>query len=75
LHLAFEPSQRIFNGFAILKTNFRQTVHPPSGCNRLSIITYFRGYGDVSTVLRTIRKEVLSGERRADLRGLLRYEA
>jgi len=50
LYLSLEPSQRVFNGLAILNSNLSQSIHPPSGCNRLPIITYFGGYGDVSIV-------------------------
>jgi hypothetical protein len=48
LDLSLEASQRIFDGLAILNPNLSHSIHPPSGCNRLSIITYFGGYGDVS---------------------------
>ena len=51
LDLSLEPSQRIFDGLAILNPNLCQSIHPPSGCNRVPIITYFRGYGDLSLVL------------------------
>lgn len=50
LDLSFEAPQRIFDGLAILNSNFRHSIHPQSGCDRLSIITYFGGYGDVSIV-------------------------
>ena len=50
LYLSLEPSQCVFDGLAILNSNLSQTIHPPSGCNRFSIITYFGGYGDVSIV-------------------------
>jgi hypothetical protein len=50
LYLSLESSQRVFNGLAVLNSNLSQSIHPPSGCNRLPIITYFGGYGDVSIV-------------------------
>jgi len=61
LNLSFKATQRIFDGLAILKSNLGQSVHPPSGCNRISIITYFDGYGDVSIVLRAGRQAILPG--------------
>jgi hypothetical protein len=51
LDLPLETAQRIFNGLAVLNSNLGHSVHPPSGCNRFSIITYFGGYGDVPIVL------------------------
>ena len=50
LDLSFEAPQGIFNRFAVLNPNLRQSVHPQSGCDRISIITYFGAYGDVSLV-------------------------
>jgi hypothetical protein len=61
LNLSFKATQRIFDGLAILKSNLGHSVHPPSGCNRISIITYFDGYGDVSIVLGTGRQTILPG--------------
>jgi hypothetical protein len=60
LNLTLEAPQRILDGLAILNSNLSQSVHPPSGCNRFSIITYFRAYDDVSTVFCTGRQAVLS---------------
>ena len=71
LDLSLEAPQSVFNGFAVLNSNFRQSVHPQSGCDRPSIITYFGGYGDVSIVLRAGREAVLSREGREDLRRML----
>jgi hypothetical protein len=31
LNLTFEPSQRVLDGFAILYSNFRHSLHPHSG--------------------------------------------
>jgi hypothetical protein len=55
-----------------LKSNLSHSIHPPSGCNRLSIITYFGAYGDVPTVFYAAQQKVLPGERPADLCRVLR---
>ena len=75
LNLALEAPQRILDGLAILKSNFRHSIHPPSGCNRIPIITYFDAYGDVSLVFGPIRQALLSCEGHAYLYCLLRFEA
>ena len=63
LDFSFETPQSVFDGFTILNSNFRQLVHPQSGCNRPTIITYFDGYGDVSIVFGARRKTLLPGKR------------
>jgi hypothetical protein len=30
LHLPLEPPQRVFEGFTLLKSNFRHGLHPPT---------------------------------------------
>ena len=50
LNPSFESPQRVFDGLSILNPNLSQSIHPPSGCNRPSIITYFGGYGHLSTL-------------------------
>ena len=74
LDLSLETAQSIFDRFTILNSNFRQSIHPQSGCDRLVIITYFDGHGDLSIMLRARWKTVLSSERREDLRRMLRHE-
>ena len=71
LDLSFETPQSVFNRFAVLNPNFRQSLHPQSGCDRPSIITYFGGYGDVSIVFGAGRKAILSGKGCKDLHRML----
>jgi hypothetical protein len=72
LYLSLEPSQCVFDGLAILNSNLSQPIHPPSGCNRFSIITYFGGYGDVSIVYYRSSETLLSSEGDAYLFSMLR---
>ena len=74
LDLSLETAQSIFDRFTILNSNFRQSIHPQSGCDRLVIITYFDGHGDLSLMLGACRKTLLSCERREDLRRMLRHK-
>ena len=61
LYFSLESSQRVFDRLAILNSNLSQSIHPPSGCTRFSIITYFGGYGDVSVVYYRSSETLLSG--------------
>ena len=74
LDLSLETPQGIFDRLTILNSNFRQSIHPHSGCDRPTIITYFDGHGDLSIMLSACRKTVLSSERREDLHRMLRHE-
>ena len=83
LNLTLESSQGVLDGFTILNPHFSQSMHPHStrqSIARRAIIArfdllrvlYFGGYGTLSAVFRQAGKEVLSGEKRPDLRRLLR---
>ena len=61
LDFSLETAQSVFDRFTILNSNFRQLVHPQSGCDRPPIITYFDGHGDVSIVFRASWKKILPG--------------
>jgi len=38
LHLALETAQRVFEGFSLLKSNFRQTDTPPDSSGRTRLV-------------------------------------
>jgi hypothetical protein len=61
LNLALESSQSIFDGFAILKSDFSQSIHPPPVEIDARLSHTSRGYGDLSIVLFEVREKVLSG--------------